>query len=229
MTCDSDPLTFGVGSSHRPRPRVKYKPPTLGDILRVHGENDLRRGRPAFSKRFRSQVAASWRDFQRRSALSDARLAAWSGIDAATCRTLREGTRVPSWRTVVRMMSVGAVDWMTGETNVALARVMGERVVVRRTRPGPYVGWGVADALVAWRRARGFTQRECFDVLGAPDPPRLSHWEHGHSLPGPNSLARLVELRVVDRSIARAILDSDHYASATLAQATPEALRIIRG
>lgn len=210
---------------------AQRRAPSLADLCKIHGVCEWDRRRPGFSQWYRRAVLLGVSEFQAVSLLRAMQWRKLTGLNHRTCVKLRDGSDVlPRWQVVVALIAARVVDAYDGRPNLALARQL--RPLTVRTygrRPRPYVNWGVGDALLGWRRARGYTQGECFDVLGADSASKLSGWERGASLPGPNALARLVQLRVVDQATARAILDSDHYPTPVLAQATPEALRIIRG
>lgn len=214
---------------------ARRQPPSLSELRRVHGVR--RDGGPAFSRWWRELVARSLLDFADTSQVSVRRLSELTGIDSTRCHQLLTGTnrRAPSWRVVVKLIAAGVIDGNTGEPRMVLARQLRKQRHRKRSKrerwlrpPGQHMERGVARALIAWRRQRELTVAQAARELGCGTA-RVYEWERGAMLPAPNTLARLVELRIISREIAHEILDSGHFMKTALARTTPEALRIIRG
>lgn len=203
----------GLGFARPARDRV-----TLADIRAVHGSTENGKW-PAFSRWYRSTALRSVSAFVEISGVSVARLQELTGLIEPTARALIRAERLPYARTLCKLISAGIIDMVDAAPNVAYARQL--KPVRNRVlgAQGPLWNWGVAEALVAWRKARGHSQRDCAPLFGI-DQQRLSRWERGHQLPGPALLARLVELHVIDRATACAILDSDHYPASLFPEAT---------
>lgn len=184
---------------------------TLRDILAVHGECDVRPGVPAFSQWFRLRVRESFCEFDRVARLSHDGWRQLTGLTRPTVRALRKARTTPTWRTIAKLIAAQVIDYRTGAPNVALARRMQPRGRVARWRRGERSNWGVGEALQAWRRARGYTQQDALELLGATTSRQLSSWELGRTLPAPHTLALLVSKAILDRATALAIFDSGHF------------------
>ena len=204
--------------------------PTLEQIRALHGVSEGTPGAPAFSDWYRRSAVESFLAWNEVAQLGVSRLSELMRINMRTAGALVNGQMSrPTWRTLVKMIAAGIIDARDAAPKMDFARQLRPLGANRRRgRIGRYLNWGVAEALIAWRRTRGHTQADCHELFLACSAQMLSSWERGHALPGPRSLLRLVELHVIDASTARAIVDSDHYPDVILKQTDPAVIAAIR-